>query len=166
MGYVLGIPLLIVLAALQATIFGVPLFLGGRPDLILLAVVGWGLAGGSQESLGWGLIGGLLLDALSGLPFGVSAISLVLIAYLVSLYERRLWEASFLMPLGIVLIASLIFHFIGLGVVLLLGREVTLSFAISRVIMPSTFLNLIIALPVVQLLSGTYRRINPPEVEI
>lgn len=166
MAYLLGIPLLIVLAIFQSTVLGTFQFLEGRPDLILLAVIGWGLAGGSREALVWGLIGGIALDMLSGIPIGTTSITLILIAALVSVYEGRIWETNFLMPIGIVLLGSLLFHFMNLGVILLMGREIDWAYAVSRVILPSIFINLFLALPATQALRGIRNRFYPPEVEI
>jgi len=166
MAYIVGIPLLVGLAILQSSLLGTFHFIDGRPDLILLAVIGWALAGGNTEAMVWGLIGGTLLDMFSEVPFGSTAIILVLIAYLVSLYEGRVWEAHLLMPLGIALLGSITYHLWSLGILFLMGRPIDLPFAFGRVIMPSIFLNLILALPASQLLAGLRNRLYPPEVEI
>ncbi|MCK4740989.1 MAG: rod shape-determining protein MreD [Anaerolineales bacterium] len=166
MAYILGFPLLILLAIFQSTLLGTFQFLEGRPDLILLAVIGWGLAGGSEEAMVWGLVGGIFLDMLSGVPIGTTSIILILIGTLVSLFERRIWEANFLMPLGVTLAGSLLFHILSLGVLLLMGREIDWTYAFSRVILPSTFINLLLALPTAQALKGLRSRLYPPEVEI
>jgi rod shape-determining protein MreD len=166
MAYLIGIPLLIILAILQTTLLADIHFFDGRPDVILLAVVGWSLAGGDRQAMIWGLIGGLLLDSFSGLPLGSSAISLILIAFLVSLYAGRVWEANLLMPLGIALLGSLIFHALALGWLFAIGRSIHLQFALTRVILPSTILNVILILPTTQLMLGLHRRLYPPEIEI
>ena len=166
MAYVLGIPLLILLAIFQSTLLGTFQFLDGRPDLILLAVIGWGLAGGSEEAMVWGLAGGVFLDMVSGIPIGTTSIILILIGTLVSLFEGRIWEANFLMPLGATLAGSLLFHILSLGVILLMGREIDWTYAFTRVILPSTFINLLLALPITQALKSLRSRLYPPEVEI
>lgn len=166
MAYFLGIPLLILLAIFQSTLLGTFQFLEGRPDLILLAVIGWGLAGGSEEAMVWGLAGGVFLDMLSGVPIGTTSVILILIGALVSLFEDRIWEVNFLMPLGATLAGSLLFHIMGLGVILLMGREIDWTYAFSRVILPSTFINLLLALPTARALIGLRSRLYPPEVEI
>jgi rod shape-determining protein MreD len=166
MAYLIGIPLLVLLAILQSSLLGTFHFIDGRPDLVLLAVIGWALAGGKTEAMVWGLIGGIVLDMFSEIPIGSSAIILIVIAYLVSLYEGRLWEAHLLMPLGITLLGSIAYHVWFLGVIFLMGRPIDLTFAFGRVIMPSIFLNLVLALPASQLLAGLRNRLYPPEIEI
>jgi rod shape-determining protein MreD len=166
MAYLFGFPLLVVLAVLQTTVFADIHFYDGRPDIILLAVVGWGLAGGDRQSMVWGLVGGLLLDAFSGLPLGSSAISLVVIAFLVSLYARRVWEANLLMPLGIAAGATFLYHSLMLVWLLILGRTIDLPFSYTRVILPTMILNMILVLPAYQVLVGLYHRLYPEEIEI
>lgn len=166
MAYVVGIPLLVGLAILQSSLLGTFHFIDGHPDLVLLAVIGWALAGGKNEAIVWGLVGGCLLDMFSEVPFGTSAVVLILTAYLVSLYEGRVWEVHLLMPLGITLLGSIVYHLWGLGILFIMGRPIDLAFAFSRVIMPSIFLNLLLALPASQLLAGLRNRLYPPEVEI
>ncbi len=166
MGYFIGIPLLVIVAILQTTVFADIHFFDGRPDMLMLTVIGWGIAGGDRQAMVWGFIGGLLLDSFSGLPLGSSAISLTLIALFVSIYARRVWEANLLMPLGITLVATLLYHTLALGWLFALGRAIDLPFSYSRVILPSTILNLLLILPVYQLMLGLYQRIYPAEVEI
>jgi rod shape-determining protein MreD len=44
---------------------------GGRPNVVLLLVVTWGLLRGIEEGALAGLLGGLALDLVSGTPFGL-----------------------------------------------------------------------------------------------
>lgn len=166
MAILLGIPLLALLAVLQSTVFGTFRVLDGAPDLVLLAVVGWALTGRARQSMALGLVGGVILDLLSGTPIGANAIGLILIAYLVSLSEGRFWEAHFLMPLAAVLGASLLYHAAAVFVLVLLGRTPDWSYALTRVVLPSVFLNLLLALPVAQAAESLEATLYPPEVGI
>jgi rod shape-determining protein MreD len=166
MAIIIGIPLLALLAVLQSSIISDFSLLDGRPDLILIAVVAWGLKGRYRESMIWGLIGGLFLDMLSGLPLGVTSINLILIAFLVSFSEGRFWESHILMPLGVMLLLSPLFYFLSIATLWMLGHDINLGIAMARVILPGTFLNLLLILPGTQLLSAVDRLIHPPEVSI
>jgi cell shape-determining protein MreD len=108
----------------------------------------------------------LFLDLLSGIPFGASAIALVLVAYVASLSEGRLWEAHLLMPLGVTLIGSLLYHGLTLAALMLAGHTIDLETAAVRVLLPSTFLNLVLALPAAQLAEALRRGLSRPEVTI
>jgi rod shape-determining protein MreD len=166
MAILIGVPILAVLAVIQSTVFGTFRLLDGAPDLILLAVVGWALTGRARQAMVLGLVGGALLDLLSGTPMGVSAVGLIVIAYLVSLSEGRFWEAHFLMPLAAMLGASLLYHASALVVLVLLGRTPDWTYALTRVVLPSTFLNLLLALPVAQAAGSLEAALYPPEVGI
>lgn len=81
-----------VLTILQSTALPRLPLLGVHPDVVLLAVLHWALLRGMREGLLWALVGGLWLDLLSGLPFGLSIISLILVAFLASLWEASLFR--------------------------------------------------------------------------
>ena len=166
MGFLLGVPLLGLLAVRQATILGQFRLRDGAPDLILLATIGWALTGQRVQAMTFGLIGGLFLDLFSGLPLGSSSIALILAAFLVSLIEGRFWEAHLLMPLAAVLGTSIVFHGINLMVMLLLGRLPDLGYALAQVVLPSIFLNVVLALPVTQIAENLEASLYPPEVGI
>lgn len=166
MSTLVGIPLLVLLAITQSAIFNDITLLDGRPDLILLVVVAWGIIGRYKESMLWGLIGGVALDLLSGLPTGVTAFNLILIAFLVSFSEGRFWESHILMPLGVMLVASALFYIISILTMWVLGYQLEFEYAIIRVALPGTFLNLLLTLPVTQGISALNRLLHPPEVSI
>jgi rod shape-determining protein MreD len=166
MATLIGVPLLATFAILQSAILNDLTLLEGRIDLILIVVVAWGINGRSRDAMIWGIIGGIFLDLLSGVPLGLTAIVLVLIAYLVSYTEGRFWEANFLMPMGVMILFSLLFHFCNLAIMWILGKQIDLAFTFVRLILPSTFLNLLLALPISQLIKSLSRAIYPPEVKI
>lgn len=166
MAYLIGIPTMALLALLQSTILGYPLLLEGRPDLVLLAVIGWGLTGRTTETIVLAFIGGLFLDLFTAMPFGVNALAMVVVAFIVTLFEGRIWEANLLTPLAIALITSFVYFGIMVGVVFIMGRPIDLTTAVRRVILPSMFLNLVLVLPVTQAAAALARRLFAPEVKI
>jgi rod shape-determining protein MreD len=166
MAYVVGFPLLALLAVLQSAVLSDIRLLDGRADLVLLAVVAWALAERWTEALVWGMVGGLLVDLFSGVPFGSTSLILVVVVYVASLLEGRFWGAHMFLQMGVVMIASLVYHFYGLGWLVLMGRPVDVSLSLTRVLLPSTFLNLLLTLPGVQLARFLRVMLFPPEVKI
>jgi rod shape-determining protein MreD len=166
MAYAIGLPLMALLAILQSAVVSHLRLADGQADLVLVAIVAWALTGRSQEAMVLGLVGGLFLDLLSALPLGSTALALVLIAYVVSLTEGRLWGAHLLTPLGVVFAASLFYSAFLLLASALVGARVDLPSVASRVVLPETFLNVLIAVPAAQLASALQRVLFPPEVEI
>lgn len=166
MAILLGVPILIILTVLQSVVVNDLTLLDGRPDLILLAVIGWGISGKASDSMVLALIGGLSLDLLSNLPLGLTAINLILIAYVMSLFEGRFWESHILMPMGVMLIGSLAYHMINMIIIWLLGNKLDFGIAMTRIILPSSFLNILLALPFAQMAKSLSQKIYPPEVKI
>lgn len=166
MAYLIGVPLLALLTVIQSSVLGWMSLLDGRPDLVLIAVVSWALTGRSTESMVWGLVGGLILDLYTGLPYGLNAITLIIIAFVISSLLDRFWEGHVLTPLGAILVTSLFFHFSQLAAVFISGRPIDLALSLQRVVLPSSFLNLALALPAKSLADGLNERLNPPEVTI
>ncbi len=166
MAYVIGIPLLTLLAILQSVLMGYFELLDGRADLVLVAVVSWSLTRRSEEAMVLGVIGGFALDLLSGLPFGSSALILLIVTFLVSFLEGRFWEAHLLMPLGVMLVASLTYHMLSTFMIMILAQDISFAYVFRRIILPSTFLNVVIALPASQLASALHYRLFPQEVEL
>jgi len=166
LGYLLGIPLMILLAVLQSSVVSEITLLEGQLDLILVTTVAWSLAGRSKDAMVLGLIGGLLLDLLSGMPFGSTAIIYVGVLFLTSLLEGQFWGGHLLLPPAITLLASLLVYSYQLGMLYILGRQVSLAYALPRVVLPSTLLNILFALPVYHLLTSLFHRLFPAEVQI
>lgn len=166
MSYVIGIPLLAVLAALQSSLVNHLRLLDGRPDLVLLAIVSWALTGRGREAMLLGFAGGIFLDLFSEVPLGVSSTALVIVAGLASFSEGQFWGVNPLMQLAAVLVSSAIFYGVGLLAILLAGRQLDLMTALSRVVLPGLFLNLVLALPAIQLGDSLHSSLFPERVTV
>ncbi|HET7010687.1 MAG TPA: rod shape-determining protein MreD [Anaerolineales bacterium] len=164
--YLIGVPLMAFLAILQSSVLGTLRVLDGSPDLVLIAVVSWSLTGRMHESMILALVGGLFLDLLSGAPFGMTAIGLVLVAYLVSFLEGRFWEANFLIPLGVMSAAAVIYHSVVVLAAAVSGRPIDLALAFSRVFLPSALFDVLLALPAAQFAVRARDALFPPRVKV
>jgi rod shape-determining protein MreD len=164
--YLVGVPVMALLAILQSSVFSMLRILDGAPDLVLIAIVGWSLTGRMHESMVLALVGGLFLDLLSGAPFGLSAVGLVIVAYLVSFLEGRFWEANFLIPLGVMSAAAVVYHANLALAAALSGRPIDLELAVSRVLLPSALLDVLLALPAAQLAVRVRDLLFPPRVKV
>lgn len=138
------------IALLQTTLAPYFSFMGATPEFMLLAVVSWSLLRGGREGAIWGFLGGLMLDLLSGGPFGAILLPLVLAGYLSGLGEINVFRASFLLPSLVVLGATLFYSVMELVLLQLLGQPIGWELAISHVVLPALLLNTL-ALPFVYL---------------
>jgi rod shape-determining protein MreD len=164
MAYLLGTLLMALLAVVQSTLLNRFPFLEGTANLILLATVSWALTGRVTEAMLWAFFGGLFLDLLSGAPFAVSSMALVAAVYLASLTEGRFWEAHPMAPLGVMAVASLIYFAVTMAAVWISGHPIDPALALTQVVLPSTFLNVLLALPASQLASRVRESAFPPPV--
>jgi len=164
-GY-LGLPILVLIAILQSTVVSNIHAFGGTPNLMLLVVVCWSLVARGAQGLVWAFWGGVLLDLFSGGPLGASAAGLLLVVYLAGFTEGRLWGSRLLLPLAAVLFGSLMYHLVVLGFLVVFGRVVDLVSTVRTITFPSTFINLVLTLPVYNLTRWFHNFLNPPAVEI
>ena len=164
MTYVLGIPAIALLAVLQTSLVSHLRLLEGRPDLVLLAIVAWALTGKDHEAMILGFAGGLFLDAFSAVPLGVSSTALVMVAAMVSYSEGQFWGINPIMQLAAVLVGSVLYYATLIFALIAVGQPIDLQQALGQIVLPSLFVNLILALPIVQIAEGLHDVLHPPRV--
>jgi rod shape-determining protein MreD len=166
MAYLLGSLLMALLAVIQSSLLNRFPFLSGTANLILLATVSWALTGRVAEAMVWAFFGGLFLDLLSGAPFAVSSMALVSAVYLASLTEGRFWEAHPMAPPGVMAVASLVYFALTMAALWISGHPIDLALALTQVVLPSTLLNVLLALPAAQLAGRVREAAFPPAVRM
>jgi len=124
-------------------------------------VIAWTLLRGAREGLIWAFIGGLSLDILSGGPFGLFTLSLLIATLITSLFHGRLFGSSIILPLGLTFPVSLLFNGLALLFLNLLGRPIVWNEAFSFVLVPVAILNTVTMLLVFPLLYLLNRWLNP-----
>jgi rod shape-determining protein MreD len=135
--------LLTSVAIIQTAVTPGLMMFGLRFDLMLVVVVYWGLLRGVKEGLIWGAFGGMALDLLSGSPFGVFTVSLIIVSLLTSLGETTIFRANILLPIMMIVVATVVYHLVVLAMLQFMGWPVTWSFDLARLIAPAVVLNLI-----------------------
>ncbi|MGB9775818.1 MAG: rod shape-determining protein MreD [Anaerolineae bacterium] len=155
------LPLLTAAALAQSTALAGAALFGAQPDLVFLLVAVWAFLRGPVEGSVWAFIGGLLLDALSGGPFGGFTLALLTAALLVGQqWGRELGSTPFQLIL-LVLVACFVAHGVLLLTMSATGYPVDWPYALSHIAGPSALLNALLA-PVVHIpLSWLDRRTRP-----
>jgi rod shape-determining protein MreD len=147
MTLLIGLPLLAIAAVIQSSVIANFHFYGGSLDLVLIMTLSWTLAGDWEGGAAWGFCGGLFVDLLSGGPFGLTSLALVILAYLASLTEGRLWRSHVLLPLITVAFSTLGLHVISLLGLSVAGWPIDWPLSLLRVTLPAAVLNTVFMLP-------------------
>ncbi|MBE7551919.1 MAG: rod shape-determining protein MreD [Anaerolineales bacterium] len=132
-----------------------------HPDLVLVIVIGWTILRGLRHGVVWAVIGGLSLDLLSGGPFGLFTLAMLVVTLVTSLFHGRLFGSSIILPLSLTFPLSLLFNGLALLLLNLLGRPVVWDEAFSAVLVPVAIFNTAVMLLVFPLLYMLNRWLNP-----
>jgi rod shape-determining protein MreD len=133
--------LLIIIGLVQAAFLPHLAVAGHRLDLMLAVVVAWSILRGARQGLIWALAGGLVLDVLSGAPFGVFSAALAGASVVASSGAASFFRSHGLLPIGAIMFASIAYYAICLGLLQLTGRPMLTPETITRVVLPQFALN-------------------------
>lgn len=132
-----------------------------HPDLVLVIVLGWTILRGLNEGVIWAVIGGLSLDLLSGGPFGLFSLAMLVVTLITSLFHGRLFGSSIILPLSLTFPLSVLFNGLALFLLNLLGRPVIWNEVFAAVLAPVAIFNTAVMLLVFPLLYMLNRWLNP-----
>jgi len=93
-----------------------------------------------------------------------------LISYLAAvgmakLLQRRIWQSPILTLFVLIFMTTLFQHILSIGALQLSGIAISITEGLSRVTLPSLFLNLLLAVPVYIILRDLYLMVNPNKDE-
>lgn len=161
----LAVPLLVIVAVLQASVISHLSVWGVFPDLPALVVVSWGLLCGVKEGSLWGFVVGLAVDMLSGGPFGAATLSLMMVGFVSGLARGSVFAGYLAFPVATMFLTTVLYD---LGLLLLVGlsgRTVSWIDTFFRIILPSALLNALLMPLVFGLMRVLYNRFNRQEME-
>ena len=148
------------MALLQSTVVPALSFLVWKPSLVLLLVVAWSIVRGGVDGTVWGFIGGLMLDLLSGGPWGISTLALTVVGVLAGLAEINLSRSNLLFPTALTFGASLLYDLIWVIVLSLAGWRIPLLDILWVTILPTAILNVLLSFAVLPLMIGLNRLVG------
>ncbi len=129
-----------------------------------MLVIGWVILRGLGEGLVWALIGGLSLDLVSGAPFGILTLTMLIVALVTNLSHGRVFGSSIVLPLSLTFPLSLLFNGLTLLLLTLLGRPIIWSSAFFDVLLPAALFNTAVMILVFPLLYLLNRTLNPQQL--
>lgn len=107
----LAIPIMLLLAIIQATVMPKFPILGFVPLLTFLVALAWGLLHTIEEGVAWAFIGGLFVDMFSVTPLGATSLAMMAAVAAVILINRNFPESRVLLPIILSFTATLVFWF-------------------------------------------------------
>lgn len=161
----LVVPLLAVVTLLQSTIVSHFRIWGVFADLPLLVVVSWGIVRGPRDGLVWGFVAGVMLDLLSGAPFGAATFSLVVVGALSGMGRATVFRSQIALPMITALLATVIYDIIFLIVVWISGYPVFWLDSILHLALPSAVLNAILIPVIIVIMRWLHVRFGSAEME-
>jgi rod shape-determining protein MreD len=137
---------LVLVAVLQATLVSHLALWGVFVDLPVLVVVSWSLLRGPREGMLWGAIAGVVVDLLSGAPFGAATLSLIAVGFLLGLGKTSVFaaadsEVGIVFPVVMAFLATVLYDLFFLFIVWISGYTVVWLDSLLRIILPSAVLN-------------------------
>jgi len=166
MGFLISIPVLIVVTILQTTVVSRMTLLNGQADLMLIILTAWALQRQVETSWQWSVLGGLFIDHFSGLPFGIYTVSYLVINGLALVLRGRIWRFSYVMHLLLALVGTLMIHGFSVIIIVLQGTPLELGSILQQVTLPSLLLNLLLTFPIFLLVKDIAEQFYPEEIEI
>ena len=165
MAELLYYPILILLLILQMTIGRNIQLVGGSVDLILLWLVCWGLHRQGKNVWYGALFAGLILTFASAVPWYVSFLSCFFAAGMSRYFSKRFWHNPLIALFIVTFVSSLFGILLQYAVLAFLNGNMGWGVSLTHVIIPSVFMNLILALPVYAIVHDMSRWMYPAEVE-
>ncbi|OQY32845.1 MAG: rod shape-determining protein MreD [Anaerolineaceae bacterium 4572_5.1] len=166
MGIFLAIPILSIATILQSAVISRITLLQGTADIVLLIVIAWALQKNVKTGWQWGLIGGLLVDFISGLPFGIYTIGYLLVTGLTLALQARIWRLAVLVQLFATFVGTILIHALSILVLVIRGTSLPLQDVLQTIVLPSLILNLFLAIPVYSIIRELAGLVYPEEIEI
>ncbi len=160
----LALPVMLALAVLQTAVLPRFPILGMVPQLPLLVALAWGLLRGINEGIVWAFIGGLCLDLFSVAPLGTTALAFMLAITAVTWIENAFPTSRFFLPVVMAALATLIYLFIYLLLLRLLGQPIDLQ-TVAK-LSPTALLHSALILPIYWIMHLLDQLFRPRPIKI
>lgn len=150
---------------LQTTIARQVSLLNGSADLLLIWVAAWALLSKDNSAWLWAIVAGLVFAFVSASPWYTSLTAYMAVVVMAKFIRGKLWQSPLLSMFVITMIGSIILYlltFVGLTVQ---GGDYPWQDTLVRIIIPSIFINLFLAIPIHAIAKDTVRWVFRTEVE-
>lgn len=159
MSYYVGISLVILSALLEASVLPMFRVNGLQPNLTLVLLMAWLIIRGADEAYVLIPIGGVFIGLVDGALMGTALLAMAPVALLQEIRGGQLNENGPLMAVIFTAVMSLVYNYTYLLVFTIQGQAGSWVEATTRVILPTTLINLAVLLP----LYFVFALVNPQQ---
>ncbi len=164
--YVVGFPVLMLAAVIDASVLSYVSYLNGHPSLLLMIVTSWALLNNFSESLPWAVMGGIFADLLAVTPLGTTSLALCIATLLVGGIFGPVGRRNILFPPLAILLATVVVQVITLGVLIVSGWSVPILGAVLRWVLPTLVFNFLGVIVVFRVMGAVVAFFRPPNVTL
>ncbi len=164
MSTLLAFPIIFILLVLQTTLFSQVTLLHGCVDLVLLWVAAWSLQKQVTSTWVWTIFAAVAVAYISAIPWFVPLISYPLATIIAKWVNKRIWQSPLLMMFFVTMITSVVSNGLSYLALTVNGVSIPLMTGLVQVMIPSVFINLLLALPVYAIARDTAQWVHPLEV--
>jgi rod shape-determining protein MreD len=143
---------------LQSTVFQYIAVLGIRPDSAIAIVVALSTFLGKEYGMIIGVAAGMMQDIVFSRPVGITALSYMLIGYLVGSNSDKIFKENLVVPLAFSAGATLLKYFIGIFFDYVLGIPISLLIYIQQYLLIELVYNCAISIVIYKALYWVYGR--------
>jgi len=150
---------------LQTTFIREVTLLNGAADLFLILIGAWALQSKDNSAWFWAILTAVLCGFVSAVPWYVFAITYVVVVFMAKFIRGKLWQSPLMSMFIITIIGSIILYLLTIIGLRFEGVVYPLQPTIVRVMIPSVFLNLVLAIPMYAIMKDTAVWVFKGEVE-
>lgn len=159
----IAFPLLAFALIMQTAIFSQIPFASGAVDLVLLILVSWSLQPQVESAWQWAVLAGLMFTFVSGLPLLLPVFNFLIVVGLGRAIQRRIWQSPIVSMLATTLLAIVFSHFLTFIVLSIFRTGLDLQEVVAFVTLPTMFLNLLLAIPILSIMQDIATWVYPQE---
>ncbi len=162
----IAFPLLALVVIVQTTIITRMALLSGYADLMLVVLAAWALKADASTTWLWAILGGVMISFVSSMPWPIPITGYLFVVILAQLLRRRVWQAPLLALFSVIFTGTLLMNGLTIFLLNFLGTPLPIGDSLGLIVLPSTLLNLLFAVPVYFILRDIAHWVSPAtEVE-
>lgn len=163
--YTVIISIVTLFIIIQSVVF--PLFFTNdyMPDLSLIAIVYFSINYGKSLGQSLGFISGLVIDSLSGVPFGLNSMVRLIMGFFLGFFEGKIFLDKVVLPVVIILICTIMKFVLIILIAVIFPIELKVNFLSYRYLI-EIGMNIVIAPFIFILFDMLAKRLYPDRVRV